>query len=305
MYDCDLKKLARDRPLETPELHTSNDFYGDAFILKRYAGLPETYSTKLAIAHAPQPPGNDWHLDLDAALPGYCVASEPARQAAKLARPGKEVFAVGPLIAYARPIWGPAQAAALKSRLGKSLLCFLPHSTHHIKVGYDLDSCLDALEQHGKAFNSVTVAIYWKDYDDELALRLSARGFHCVTAGHIYDKFFLDRLLSYLLLSDAVLCFGYVSACAYAAYLGRMIKIVATAKGHTATPKMLATLSKNRFFPLVEKSFREFAQLSQAQYELLDAIGGFNEVKTPRELRNILLDMEEAYSNIDVSCLRF
>jgi len=272
---------------------------------KSFVGLPETYSTKLAIAHAPQPSGNCWNVDLYAALPGYCVASEAARQAAKSARPDKKVFAVGPLIAYAQPIWDPAQAADLKSRLGKSLLCFLPHSTHHIKVGYDLEKCLNAIEQNGKNFDSVTVSIYWKDYNDKLASQLHSRGLHCVTAGHIFDKFFLDRLLSYLLVSDAVLCFGYVSSCIYAAYLGKMIKIIEMPRSYTATPEMLATLSKNKFFSLVEKSFREFAPISSAQYALLDDIGGFNEVKTQRELRNILLDMEEAYSNINVPYLRF
>ena len=305
MYGCDLKKLTQDRALHTPELHSSNDFYGHAFILKRYAGLPTTYSTKLAIAHGPQRPGGWWEHDLNAALPGYCVSSELARQAAKSARPDKEVFAMGPLIAYASPIWEPQQAAALKSRLGKSLLCFLSHSTHHIRVDYDLDVCLDVIAENGKEFDSVTVSIYWKDYNADLESRLSSRGFHCVTAGHMYDKFFLDRLLSYLLLSDAVLCFGYVSALIYAAYLEKLIKIVPIERRYTATPEMLATLSKSKFDLLVEKSFQEFSPLTQAQYDLLDTIGGFNEVKTPRELRNILLDMEEAYSNIDVSCLRF
>jgi len=208
LYNCDVEMLTRDRPLRTPEMHPSNDFYGNAFILKRYVGLPDTYSTKLAIAHAPAAPGTYWDVDLNAALPGYCVASEASRQAAKSARPDKEVFAIGPLIAYARPVWDPVQAAELKKRLGKSLLSFLPHSTHHVKCGYDLDRCLDVLEQNSQEFDSVTVSIYWKDYDEALMSRLSARGFYCVTAGHIYDKLFLDRLLSYMLLSDAVLCFG-------------------------------------------------------------------------------------------------
>jgi len=69
---------------------------------------------------------------------------------------------------------------------------------------------------------------------------------------------------------------------------------------------LAADVSWSRFSPLIEKSLQDFAVLSPTQYELLDNIGGFNEVKTPRELRNILLDMEEAYCpGINVSCLRF
>jgi len=85
-----------------------------------------------------------------------------------------------------------------------------------------------------------------------------------------------------------------------------MVKAVPTLLHYTLAPERLADASSNRFYQLIEKGLCNLAALSPAQYDLLDNIGGFNEVKTPRELRNILLDMEEAYSpGINVACSRF
>ena len=62
-------KLCQDRELVTSEIHESNDFYGQASVLKRYAGLPLRYSLKAVLEHAPVVQDNMWQHDRGARLP--------------------------------------------------------------------------------------------------------------------------------------------------------------------------------------------------------------------------------------------
>ena len=53
MTITELYELAKDRPNSTIELHTPNDFYGHAAVLKQYAKFPSNYRIKAAIEHGP------------------------------------------------------------------------------------------------------------------------------------------------------------------------------------------------------------------------------------------------------------
>ena len=46
-------RLCCDRELSTSEIHESNDFYGQASVLKRYVGYPTSYALKAVLEHAP------------------------------------------------------------------------------------------------------------------------------------------------------------------------------------------------------------------------------------------------------------
>ena len=48
-----LYEWSKDRLLVTDELHSSNDFYGHATILKKYAQIQPEYQIKAAIEHGP------------------------------------------------------------------------------------------------------------------------------------------------------------------------------------------------------------------------------------------------------------
>lgn len=48
-----LESLAEDRPENTGEIFTPNDFYGHAEVLKQYCGLPSEFQIPGILPHAP------------------------------------------------------------------------------------------------------------------------------------------------------------------------------------------------------------------------------------------------------------
>ncbi|MEM9702154.1 MAG: hypothetical protein AAF907_06900, partial [Planctomycetota bacterium] len=77
----DLNRIAADRPLETDEYHPPNDFYGQASVLRRYAGLPDR-PLPIALEHGVRVDDGAWEKDLDTPLPALCVPT--ARRAEAL-----------------------------------------------------------------------------------------------------------------------------------------------------------------------------------------------------------------------------
>lgn len=89
-----------DTPLITPEIHTPNDFYGHATILKHYAQLPQNYAIKAVIEHAAVFSSFFWDVELNARLPVFlCPAFQ--RVTFLSTKTNKALFDVGPLILYA------------------------------------------------------------------------------------------------------------------------------------------------------------------------------------------------------------
>lgn len=196
-----LYRLAKDRPLITNEIHTSNDFYGNATILKDYAGFPKDYQIKAAIEHGPFGAGFVWDVDINSPVPAiFSFASYRFPVLKK--RTNKALFPIGPIMHYAPYSFSEDSIAHEKKRLGKNLLVFPPHSTHWIDINYDIHDYCEFLEYFGKEFNQIRICLYWKDILRGFAEEYSRHGFECVTAGHIYDPLFLPRLKTIIELSS-------------------------------------------------------------------------------------------------------
>jgi hypothetical protein len=310
MYNfADLLALTQDRPLRTPEIHASNDFYGNASLLKHYAGFDHNYPLKLVVEHAPYVPGyQGWTVDLNAKLPIYCVSSDAGRQIRQKQIANKYVCAIGPLISYANLLHNPAELAEIKDKFGKNLLVFPMHSTHHVQANYNDKLLLNEIMNISKDFNSITICSYWKDFNKERFDMFKSVGFYCTSAGHIYDNLFLNRLLTYFLLSDAVLCFGTGTSFIYAFYLNRFVMALPIKDlSFSGQQQYLIEISRIPIRGLIEKHFREFTSrscCSSAQYDLLNQCGGFDQVKTRREMYNLVIKAEERYSNRKMTFLR-
>ena len=95
-----LYEWSKDRPLVTPELHSSNDFYGHATILKKYAQIQPEYQIKAAIEHGPFLPGWAWDVDFKSSLPAMLVYGVHRYPVLK-EKINKALFPIGPIIRYA------------------------------------------------------------------------------------------------------------------------------------------------------------------------------------------------------------
>lgn len=203
MKKDDLYALAKDRPLESSEIYTPNDYYGHATVLKKYAGLPPRYSLKCSIEHGPSVDHHVWDNDLNAPLPGMIIFAK-RRLPLLRARTNKALFAVGPIIQYSDLALSEEELASERRRLKKNLLVFPAHSTHWANSQYDVDSFCKQILSYAKDFDSVRVCLGWKDALRGMDKPFSRYGFECVTAGHMFDPLFHSRFKTMVTLAHAV-----------------------------------------------------------------------------------------------------
>lgn len=117
---------------------------------------------------------------------------------------GKNIICAGPYIQYAQSILTDEQSKLIKGKLGKILLVFPSHSIDALHAKFDIKDFIDFIlvKKHQYNFNTVIVCLYWKDVELGMDKSYIDHGFMVVTAGHIYDYYFLDRLKSIIEISD-------------------------------------------------------------------------------------------------------
>ena len=291
-----LYTLAQDRPLVTNEIHEQNDFYGHATIIKKYCNLNLDYQLKTVITHSSSFFGSIWDVHLRFPLPGIIVWSQYDRSF--LTNTRKIIETIGPPILYADAIIDEERYNIEQKQLGKCLLVFPAHSTHHVIELYDIHSFCNHIEEIGRDFNTIRVCLYWRDILSGLAEIYEQHGFECVTAGHMYDPLFLPRL-RYIINSATITMsnsvgthIGYCIALNKPHYIFKMPRTV-IGKDY----KYLEEASLDT--EVILKITKEFSTLTDTitpkQYEIVEQYWGTNQIKTPQQLRTFLFKCEEIF----------
>ncbi|MCX8045020.1 MAG: hypothetical protein N3B18_12945, partial [Desulfobacterota bacterium] len=287
--------------LKTAEIHKSNDFYGFASVLKKYAGVPDTYQIKAAIEHGPLMGNCIWDNDIEAPLPAIFPMSRCRRMFLNK-KTDKPVIPIGPVITYAEGYLSMEELRNEKQKLGRTLVAFPAHSTHWIDVAYDIEGYCNFLEELGKSFDTVIVCLYWKDVLRRVAEHYRARGFYCVTAGHIFDPLFMSRLRSIIALADLTTSNEISSVLGYCVLLGKPhyyhevhttwhapsqdILIRDTCGGTGARP----------FFRWIFDLFMEpMDVVTDRQRDVISYYWGYYDSKTPKEIGLLFQLTEEMY----------
>lgn len=293
MENADPELLAHPRPLVTSELHASNDFYGHARLLKRYAGVPRYRSLKAVIEHGINFQDHEWSIDLASGLPVFLVAGEErARRVSSTA--ACSAVAIGPLVLYAPPGRAPSRR--------RVLVAFPAHSTHHVDAEYDVDNFATAVLEAAAGFDETLVCLYWRDVQRGLMETYARRGLRCVTAGHIFDPNFLIRLRCIIEEGTAVITNEVGSHLVYAVALGRPVWVTDQDIRYAADAEVLVRDgADSESWP--HQQFRElrdlFAdrrdELSAEQQDVVSEIGGFSSVRSPAQLASILRHADEEY----------
>ena len=117
----------------------------------------------------------------------------------------REVYCVGPYIQYADYLLSLDEISTLKEKLGKILLVFPSHSIDAIHANFDINEFINFIRDHQLKFDTILICLYWKDIMLGHADKYISAGFLVVTAGHIYDYNFLNRLKTIIALSDMTL----------------------------------------------------------------------------------------------------
>lgn len=211
------------KELRTVEKYHQNDFYYNAYILKKYCG----YDLKKPLACTTEHIGTSlhrytWELDINDNIP-LIVTMSDFRKDVISNKVSVPVYSIGPYIAYAESFLSENKFKDYKNKLGKCLTVFPTHSTHWVDVSYDTEAFCKKIKEIKNTYNfdSVRICLYWKDIINGFHKIYQDNGFKCVSAGHIYDKNFLPRLKSIIELSDVTMSNAYGTHVAYSFCLNK------------------------------------------------------------------------------------
>lgn len=274
-----------------------NAFYGLEDTIKKHIGVPSGEKFNACIAHAPWLNAYLWEWDIFYPLPAWLGASRFSAPLS-LANTGKFYFPIGSYILYATPSLGAQELAAQKRRLGKTLMYFPVHSTHHLCTTNDRTTF-----EHVKSFarthnfDSIMVCLYWKNVLEGNEQHYAGEGVELVSAGHMFDPMFLPRLRSVLSLCDAVYTDTAGTHVIYAYSLGKPVIIEHRNEWHTYKPESdFGRRSLDEADPAIDLSseimfranFCAVTRNSAAdRFRLVSTFGGITEYRTPAELRTI------------------
>jgi len=183
-----LTKLCEDRLLQTNEIFPGNAYYGNDLILKTYAGLPRSYPLKVVIPHGIYlDPNFIWIAEQKSPLPAILNYSDFRKNVVSRKTSKFVISSSSPFLFLTKLLEGKQNS----SREGT--IFFPAHSTHYVTVSMNYKTLADELEQLDDEYKPITVCMYWRDVNLGYHLPFLEKGFLVVSAGHIYDPYFLYR----------------------------------------------------------------------------------------------------------------
>lgn len=185
----DLDTLTAARQPPSPEICPWNDNYGNAWVLKKYAGYPTEKPLQALLPHGMYM--DDGEVFVGERQSGYTTALSwpPYRDAAYEDAGFKVVPCAAPYL-YAQAITPiPTQRPEPAGTL------FFPvHSTRFVQRDADFAQLADELASLPPNLHPIAICAHWFDYADGKYAPFVARGFRLVSCGHLSDRMFLRRL---------------------------------------------------------------------------------------------------------------
>lgn len=190
------------------------------------------------------------------------------------------IYSLGPYIRYVKSFLSKVKLERLKKTLGKTLIVMPTHSTPTLEEHFDRDAFFDEIErvkcQGG--YQTVLVCLYCVDIMNGEYKVYKRKGYRIVSAGYMFDKRFLERLKSILLLADMVLTNGIGTHIGYAISLDKPVyhfRMMTSdqRKRELLTGKFLSINPPEDFFRIREEIVNGFCQyeesISQTQRDLI------------------------------------
>lgn len=211
------RELAEDMPVN-PKEYGYNSFYGNDRMLRNYLKLDKDIKLNAVIEHGLYTRNSIEFIESVHDFPRIYTFSIYRKKILEKFIKNKEIVSIGPYIKYAKGFYSDDKIKLLKRKYGKVLLVFLCHSTHHLFAKFDSNLFLLEIEKVKKigGYDTVFVNVYWKDIVDKKYEDFLFDHYVIVSAGHIYDSLFLDRLKNIIDLSDMTMsnsCGTHIGYC--------------------------------------------------------------------------------------------
>ncbi|WP_255008740.1 hypothetical protein [Cyanobium sp. ATX 6F1] len=278
------------------ELENSSHHYGHDIQLKRQAGLPLIgppmpflleHGLKVAQGSTFESP-KPW-------TKGY-LCMGPLRARWLTERFGLPAMAIGPWIAYARPVLSSDAIARLRHELGPTLLVVLAHSWDQVERRMDHGRCVEAVRTRAEAsgYRSVIWLRHWKDPE----LQGLPPQWIVACNGHRSNPWFLDALRTLLELSDGLASNAFGTHMGYGVALGKRLhwvdvevdQDVTALTGDKAEEEVLEWQERQRLSNTLRELLTDGTSSKSrgAVYSLLDPFWGFGRTQSPEELLPLL-----------------
>lgn len=288
-------------------------YYGIEYALKEFIGFPKDYEIKAFFDH-----GITFTSALEAAFRIHeslpTITCSEFRKNIILSKKNNGVYSIGPYIAYAKSLLNKSELKEEKNKIGKNILVFPLHSTNKTQYDYSLKNFTNEILKFSDDFDSITVCLFWKDVEKGLDKYYKNLNFNVVTAGYTTDPMFLKRLRSIIELSDMTISNGIGSHTGYCIYLKKPHIYIPTktnlvikkADNEPNIKDKLTRYLENQYEIKTNHNDLENIKkiLSDENRDLnkippiLDKYYGFNQVKTKKELKKIVENLEDEFSRL-------
>jgi glycosyltransferase involved in cell wall biosynthesis len=295
-----LYQLCAVRPFEIHEIFSGNAFYGHDFILKKYTDLPLNYPLKAIIPHGIYLSDAVWEPEIQSTLPVIFSYPSYREQAYIHSLEDKGIHKV--VIPVASPFLYLLELLKENPKPErKGTILFPAHSTHFVTSQADWESLAEELINLPEEFQPITACIYWRDIELGQHLPFQRRGMRIVSAGHMLDWNFLFRF--YHLCSihrystsnefGSHIFFSIKAGCSYF-HLDK-IKCSYTAANDEILKRDAPQTPENREKILLSLFKNPQSHMNTEQMEIVDYYLGTKYLKSPEELRQQLLDIEDFF----------
>ena len=288
----DYQSLAQPLPYAARHVTKGMNLYGYSYIFPLYAGIKKINS-KLGIEHG-------LYFSVAGKRNESIITMSDYRESFLLDNHSKAVK-IGPYIHYADPLLNRDEQDMLKKQLGKVLLVFPTHSHDSLTSVYDVNGFLHFIEQKKTQFDTVVICMYWKDILLGKADPYKQMGYSIVTAGHVYDIYFLSRLKTIIELADVVAANDIGSYVGYCLYMQKSFYLFSQTIEYQAGESLQAfhkeinqrSSEDWKGFEEIRKNFTELcndfgAPVSKELHEQAAYIFGFDYVKDKEALKKSL-----------------
>ena len=190
------------------------------------------------------------------------------------------------------------------------MLVFPSHSVENINVNYNIKYFAQKINRikKEKEFNTVTICLYFIDIIRGLGEKYGKYDFKVVTAGLRDDSFFLNRLKTIIELSDFTLSNGIGTHIGYCIYLEKPHFIIPLELKYSENEDNYKEFNRTRNitrFNQIQKEKREIfeifskfnTKITDRQIKICSKYWGFEEIKTPKELREIFMILRYIVKN--------